>query len=442
MAQNGDELANLHKQADELRRDILGLPAISEAEKELVQRVGNEKGQEWGWSHSWGWPTPFDDKEGLSRGRQETNRSQGMTDKDLLLQLQSEFKDMLGADGEDLAAFLKFFFDGNMHIDPKEVEKRIAEEERRSECRRPRTWGWSRSWQWPPPADSMRHDDAAYSPRALENDPEMKKAGVQWREAYDELMRADQNGGADDQKYKNWRRGCGRHRHWGRREHDAAKSAPQQQIVEVADEPSYEYSHDHEDQHDDPPTPKIAQGKSAQGFQAPKEDDHVARQEQELQRALERQRQAKQQFWGMLGGQGSHEQDQTKEPQEQDNSTSTELDVYEQLLNSKEQISQPPASLQPENGVKPSILSTMTTTERTIAPDGSVTTKVVLKKRFTDGREESTETVHTARGQEDSPRYQDPWKAIRDAEERPVESIQSQVQRKQAEKKGGWFWSS
>jgi hypothetical protein len=37
----------------------------------------------------------------------------------------------------------------------------------------------------------------------------------------------------------------------------------------------------------------------------------------------------------------------------------------------------------------PSILSTLTTTERHMAADGMVTTKTVLKKRFADGREET-----------------------------------------------------
>jgi len=41
------------------------------------------------------------------------------------------------------------------------------------------------------------------------------------------------------------------------------------------------------------------------------------------------------------------------------------------------------------------IISTMTSTERVTLPDGTVHTKVMLKKRFADGREESSETVHT-----------------------------------------------
>ena len=88
--------------------------------------------------------------------------------------------------------------------------------------------------------------------------------------------------------------------------------------------------------------------------------------------------------------------------------------------------------------MKPSILSTLTTTERTVGPDGSVTTKVMLKKRFADGREESSETVHTQRGQEDSPRPQDPWQSLRNVQ--PPEH-QKEI-KTLAEKKSGWFWSS
>ena len=40
------------------------------------------------------------------------------------------------------------------------------------------------------------------------------------------------------------------------------------------------------------------------------------------------------------------------------------------------------------------ILSTLTTTQKTTLPDGSIETRIVLKKRFSDGREESTETQH------------------------------------------------
>ncbi len=74
---------------------------------------------------------------------------------------------------------------------------------------------------------------------------------------------------------------------------------------------------------------------------------------------------------------------------------------------------------------KPDILSQLTTTQTTRLPDGTVTTKIVLKQRFADGREEEHESVHTTH-EDDSHR-------------------KSQLAEKKAtgeqEKKKGWFWS-
>ncbi|KAG7002321.1 hypothetical protein G7Y79_00027g060130 [Physcia stellaris] len=87
-----------------------------------------------------------------------------------------------------------------------------------------------------------------------------------------------------------------------------------------------------------------------------------------------------------------------------------------------------------ENG-KPSIISTLTTTERTTLPDGSVHTKMVLKKRFADGREESSETTHTTKDQQPPPQQ----KAI----ERPPASKvgKNDETDKSPQKTKGWFWS-
>ncbi|KAK3658714.1 hypothetical protein LTR56_001585 [Elasticomyces elasticus] len=73
---------------------------------------------------------------------------------------------------------------------------------------------------------------------------------------------------------------------------------------------------------------------------------------------------------------------------------------------------------------KVDVLSSLTTTQTTRLADGTVTTKVVLKQRFADGREESEEKVHTYRA---------------DASEQQ----QGGGKNGEAEKKkaGGWFWS-
>ncbi|EKG18991.1 hypothetical protein MPH_03681 [Macrophomina phaseolina MS6] len=105
----------------------------------------------------------------------------------------------------------------------------------------------------------------------------------------------------------------------------------------------------------------------------------------------------------------------------------TELDMYERFLGDSSSHHQAPSS-SPGSRPSPSeidvsaspILSTITTTERNVAADGTVTTKVTLKKRFADGREETSETVNTTRGDANaSPEANGPNK-----------------------KTGGWFWSS
>jgi hypothetical protein len=80
---------------------------------------------------------------------------------------------------------------------------------------------------------------------------------------------------------------------------------------------------------------------------------------------------------------------------------------------------------------RPRVLSSLTTTQTTRAADGTVTTRVVLKRRFADGSEESNESVQTRHeGQEP---------------ERGVQAKSSLVEAKEAEEKAkknkGWFWS-
>lgn len=73
---------------------------------------------------------------------------------------------------------------------------------------------------------------------------------------------------------------------------------------------------------------------------------------------------------------------------------------------------------------KPAVLSSLTTTHRTVLPDGTVTTKVVLKQRFADGREETHESLHTSSEQAQL-----------------VEPVGDDKQEQKERKKGGWFWS-
>ncbi|KAI4731891.1 hypothetical protein E4T49_00045 [Aureobasidium sp. EXF-10728] len=119
----------------------------------------------------------------------------------------------------------------------------------------------------------------------------------------------------------------------------------------------------------------------------------------------------------------------------------TEMDMYESLWKVKDDYAKDntdaPTSLSTSNNSalstsssakdeteKPSVISVMTTTEMRTMPDGSVYTKRVLKKRFSDGTEENREEEST--GQPDS----ESKSASGDGEH--------ELQEKKAG--AGWFW--
>lgn len=82
---------------------------------------------------------------------------------------------------------------------------------------------------------------------------------------------------------------------------------------------------------------------------------------------------------------------------------------------------------------KPNVLSIMTTTHSVTLPDGTTTTKKVLKRRFADGREETTETVDT------SPTHIGATAVPQPA--RPQIQDQEFHRDEQSKKSGTWFWS-
>jgi hypothetical protein len=111
-----------------------------------------------------------------------------------------------------------------------------------------------------------------------------------------------------------------------------------------------------------------------------------------------------------------------------DSEPQSELDMYKQFLGSASQSTSAPS------GSRPSILSTLATTERTVQADGTITTKVILKKRFADGREESSETVHTSKA--DNSQLTDIQNGILTADDKLRDHP------KEEPAKRGWFWSS
>lgn len=135
------------------------------------------------------------------------------------------------------------------------------------------------------------------------------------------------------------------------------------------------------------------------------------------------------------------DQKQTKTEQKQ---AATELDLYEAFLGkaggaakSMDDNMAQVAPKQEQKAVhKPDlaasrILSTLSTTETVTLPDGTVTTKVIMKKRFSDGREESTETVSTRHAQE---------KSSQSTSAASIDSSAVEREGRSKDKKG-WFWS-
>ncbi|ORY03322.1 hypothetical protein BCR34DRAFT_605278 [Clohesyomyces aquaticus] len=424
------ELISMMNRKDHIKRAMAQCGDHAEKESDTVERVANEKGQEWAWSWSWGFPQPFDShgqetheeqhEEKPRRSMCRWRRRRHRHDEDAQKQNQDEW-----------AHFENRWNEMTKRMSRHSSDEARGHEESSHDGRKPKVWKWSYSWP-PRPADApdqqtptgeraptlfeelgnaildeatramLPHPDIIsspwYSPRRLEEHPDTAGVKFSWRDAFEDLIRVErggplmpteQLGQSHRVPYNQWVR-----RFW--QDFETLEPAKQSRSEypkrvpwegeETSEDPSYEYAHDHEDQHDDPPTPKSRQD--------------------EFNKAA----------------------------------PTTELDAYERLLGPATSVPSEPAT-----AVHSSILSTLTTTERSVAPDGSVTTKVVLKKRFADGREESSETVHTQRGQDTENQVQDPWKKMQQAQfpstTKPAEAPREPAKR-DLEKKTGWFWSN
>ncbi|KAJ4988608.1 hypothetical protein SVAN01_05899 [Stagonosporopsis vannaccii] len=381
-----EQLMLMEQRAGELRRAILSEAGDSrrntEQQKQLVEKVGNKKGQEW--SDSWDWPV--------------ATREDGQDDTEFVRWLDSRAR---RAGGEIERIFTKLEEDASK-VFIEEIEElrrhwaaRYDEDAPDNELAQPRPWSRAWSWQWPPPANASDHSEAKhidnpYSPLALEADERTKHMGSLWRNAFEDLMRTTQEHPllSDAQNSHFDQMGLYALRDYEKQLLQLEQNQKRRLLMvhhenarnDTSDEPNYEYAHDHEDQHDDPPTPRPQQ----------------------------------------------HEFSKTRLPlSESSQTTETELDAYERLLT-------PASSSSWSSEIQSKILSTLTTTERTTAPDGTVTTKVVLKKRFADGTEQSSETVHTERG-ETMQQTEEPRKAL----QQPSDSA-----KQQRDKGRGWFWSN
>ncbi|KAI4163655.1 MAG: hypothetical protein LQ342_002689 [Letrouitia transgressa] len=96
----------------------------------------------------------------------------------------------------------------------------------------------------------------------------------------------------------------------------------------------------------------------------------------------------------------------------------------------------------------PRVISTITTTERNTLPDGSVHTRIFLKKRFANGGEESTESIYTASGAVQEEVQTPPQPSLQATNPSTSSAVGHDGQMKRRicdhireKKKGGWFWS-
>ncbi|KNG44532.1 hypothetical protein TW65_08645 [Stemphylium lycopersici] len=273
---NSEELMRLDRRADDIRREILGGSGRYVQHKvaphdngDIVERVANEKGQEWGWSWDWGFPRPFDHGHESSRGGAEEQTTRESTTPDSVSRT-------LGLVSELANAFEDWRIAAAAHADG----------------------------QW---------DHPSYAPSSLETNPAMDAAGVAWIAAYQDLIVTEARERRNRKKSEGLMPGriaktpisqqqleeamgrdgeptCPSSLQSGwlfqpkipitqrqleeTLDRDAEPSCPR---LAAQDEPSYEYSHDHEDQHDDPPTPRRKPNSFAQMLGL----DHTAESENE-----------------------------------------------------------------------------------------------------------------------------------------------------------------
>jgi hypothetical protein len=87
-----------------------------------------------------------------------------------------------------------------------------------------------------------------------------------------------------------------------------------------------------------------------------------------------------------------------------------------------------------------SIISTLTTVESRTLPDGSIETKRVLKKKFGDGREESSEVMETQSSRQADRAH----KPVREEQKVAVKVVPEPPSKSREDKTrsgGGWFWN-
>ena len=245
---------------------------------------------------------------------------------------------------------------------------------------------------------------SSYSPLQLEQRPETKDT-TRWRDAFEDLILLEREGNMPNATLRRLERSRGDHDSFGNWLLRLAERGTFQNGVEgfgvsnphwngISKQPGYGYSSKRTDYH------------SEQDRTIPERDRDEAETELDYY----------DRFLGPHASSGSSSSTVSESRSTADNRRFSE-----------------PQSTNNANG-KPSVISTMTKTERQTLPDGTIHTRVVLKKRFADGSEENSETVHTtqASAPENSPATA---KLQQDSESPQEKGITEQANKK------GWFWN-
>lgn len=410
-------------------------------ERELERREDHEDGDDTG---------PFD------RMFRDMERAMAREEKELGKLFESQEKAMRRGDKphEDHVSEPKVWY-WSWSWPPKSAEQREREKEEWETQVKNCKQGWNRGTEsrWDPwfssshrhrPSFWGSHDDLydewedyllhdSYSPLQLEKSLGLPQAGTRWRQAYEDLLSTTAQEGTGS------RSDLGRPYHT---ENFARTDlTPRQWIEHLQERHNAVIRHNvrHFSWHfpfAETRAPRIME-----------EIDTLRDEKQRSKRVMRRENEDTKQL--------NASEESKNQPQQNHDTTNdsdaepqTELDMYERFLGSSSSpapvaTTSTPANHNPDLSAPQAstssgstILSTLTTTERKINPDGSVTTKIVLKKRFADGSEENSETVHTMRGESNRASQGLGNMAAPTKEADGPEGQQS------TNKKGGWFWSS
>ena len=305
-----------------------------------------------------------------------------------------------------------------------------------------------------------------YAPPALEADPLLSIRGPRWRHAFEDLLAAESGRpmgdyeGCDADARAPTRRAC-RDRYVARWDRLWDQNTAPRRWGPFRWRRYVEPTPDTNDAME-------AQSASEGRVEAPGERDTAAEVRGAVDEATELMRQVQRLIFESVGfeEEEGEEPSQNREHRKGIAQLETELDAYERMLggdmaaadehttptstSTSTAVASSFSSHPPQNeDGRPSVVATMTSTQRVILPDGTVRTKRVLKRRFADGREDEDESESVSpSGRDEGPDRH--TLGLREDERKNrgiLEALKREGMAPTNEKhegkrnKSGWFWS-